>query len=840
MSEKRTFDEMVMDDDVYPGDEDEDGLDQDTKNEEDDGNSDNSDWNSADDAGDWSDDAEDDDSNEIVEDLEMQRIRIKRMWLQKAKQTRERILQVQKENPFLEDLETINTSDRSRKDKMERQEKFFKPEGVMEILIKQLFNFKENLAKDHSYPFAVTCVDDDIYHWNVKIRQFPADSKIANDLFMLSSKYDLSDEFVEVRVRFHADIYPFYPPSIRLIRPRLENMMFCSIVCMDDIQLRNWNPVRRLEDILLSIRKMIIKNGAIDPDNPVNDPSKIAEPFTETEFQLAKLSLLTQIPFRSNLYSGLKGDGLKPVNISDISPPKVESQQTSHKPKGRKAWAAGVGYGHAGDASQWDVEAWQKAQRRKDAEVSEILNLVIKDLEQTTLTNYNAELMSDSCLVPFFRKYLDNDSIIDISRHGYLYTQLLTILQQMARHRNMAHLFLDKVSENNATVKSIFEVLKGLNQKAQITLRLSKQGPEKSSSGLREVLPPPGQKPYLYLGRKSHQKMAKHLQYNENKEAGVDISEKIADTYKVVKAALASMDFETKAKEEEKKSDLPSSSLCGFFNSSSSKKLNYVTYMSPHAFGTCKDFGRHHYLNDRTVPEPYGKRLLKRLAIEFADLPSSLPIYEDSSVFMRILERNTGYAQMIIIPSDGTPYASGCFLFDVYFPSNYPSVPPKVNLQTTGRGTVRFNPNLYKSGKVCLSLLGTWRGENQGEQWNPSVNIFLQVAVSIQSLIFVAKPYFNEPGYEQHMGTTQGEAKSKEYNVSRQLGTVKFAMVDMLKNPPKCWAEVIETHFYIQQDRVIKNAVNWLGPKHALVKELRRRIAALPRPKLRKFLDDDD
>ena len=33
-----------------------------------------------------------------------------------------------------------------------------------------------------------------------------------------------------------------------------------------------------------------------------------------------------------------------------------------------------------------------------------------------------------------------------------------------------------------------------------------------------------------------------------------------------------------------------------------------------------------------------------------------------------------------------------------------------MHLRTTGGGTVRFNPNLYNSGKVCLSLLGTWPG----------------------------------------------------------------------------------------------------------------------------------
>jgi len=50
-------------------------------------------------------------------------------------------------------------------------------------------------------------------------------------------------------------------------------------------------------------------------------------------------------------------------------------------------------------------------------------------------------------------------------------------------------------------------------------------------------------------------------------------------------------------------------------------------------------------------------------------------------------------------PSD-TPYANGCFEFDVYFPVDYPNSPPLINLETTGNHTVRFNPNLYNDGKV--------------------------------------------------------------------------------------------------------------------------------------------
>ena len=70
-----------------------------------------------------------------------------------------------------------------------------------------------------------------------------------------------------------------------------------------------------------------------------------------------------------------------------------------------------------------------------------------------------------------------------------------------------------------------------------------------------------------------------------------------------------------------------------------------------------------------------------------------------------------GYA-MIIGPVD-TPYYGGFYFFEFDFPSNYPYSPPKLTY-LTNNGTVRFNPNLYVGGKVCISILNTWHGD----QWS--------------------------------------------------------------------------------------------------------------------------
>jgi baculoviral IAP repeat-containing protein 6 len=44
--------------------------------------------------------------------------------------------------------------------------------------------------------------------------------------------------------------------------------------------------------------------------------------------------------------------------------------------------------------------------------------------------------------------------------------------------------------------------------------------------------------------------------------------------------------------------------------------------------------------------------------------------------------------------------------------------------------------------------------------------------VSIQSLIMVPQPYFNEPGYERDIGTPKGDAASKNYNAHIRNMTV--------------------------------------------------------------------
>jgi len=102
----------------------------------------------------------------------------------------------------------------------------------------------------------------------------------------------------------------------------------------------------------------------------------------------------------------------------------------------------------------------------------------------------------------------------------------------------------------------------------------------------------------------------------------------------------------------------------------------------------------------------------------------------------------------------------------------------------------RLNPNLYDYGKVCLSLLGTWSGPG----WVPNQSTILQVLLSIQALILVDAPFFNEPGFEKQAGQGEGLLNSARYNEKARLLSLRSAVI-IARRPPQGFAKHVKAHF---------------------------------------------
>jgi ubiquitin-protein ligase len=141
-------------------------------------------------------------------------------------------------------------------------------------------------------------------------------------------------------------------------------------------------------------------------------------------------------------------------------------------------------------------------------------------------------------------------------------------------------------------------------------------------------------------------------------------------------------------------------------------------------------------------------------------------------IYLSIDKKNLMNHHALIIGPKDTPYFGGFFFFEIIYPENYPTNSPQVTLLTIEKN-VRFNPNLYECGKVCLSILGTW----SGPAWSPVMNIRL-ILQSIQSLL-CSFPIQNEPGFEN---TKENEITSMEYNQYLIYNTYRIAIIEVLKN----------------------------------------------------------
>ncbi|CAI8593243.1 unnamed protein product [Vicia faba] len=177
---------------------------------------------------------------------------------------------------------------------------------------------------------------------------------------------------------------------------------------------------------------------------------------------------------------------------------------------------------------------------------------------------------------------------------------------------------------------------------------------------------------------------------------------------------------------------------------------------------------------------------LKKVQQEWNILEKSLP----DSIYVRGYEERMDLMRAAIVGASGTPYQDGLFFFDICFPPEYPNEPPMVHYNSGG---LRLNPNLYESGKICLSLLNTWTGAGS-EVWNPGTSTILQVLISLQALVLNEKPYFNEAGYDQQIGRAEGEKNSVSYNENAFLVTTK-SMLYLLRKPPKHFESLVEEHF---------------------------------------------
>jgi ubiquitin-conjugating enzyme E2 Z len=179
----------------------------------------------------------------------------------------------------------------------------------------------------------------------------------------------------------------------------------------------------------------------------------------------------------------------------------------------------------------------------------------------------------------------------------------------------------------------------------------------------------------------------------------------------------------------------------------------------------------------------------------------SSSLEEEYGVYYKHSDTNILKAYVLIVGPEDSLYFGGYYFFVIDFPTNYPYEPPLFTFIVSDSNT-RFHPNFHKSGKVCLSMLNTWRGE----QWTSCLTL-KSILITIVS-IMDNKPMLHEPG------VTQTYADFNNYHIMIAFKNIDFACLQLLQDFNK--RNVIfsekegkeyKEHFYkIMMDAFKKNA----------------------------------
>jgi ubiquitin-conjugating enzyme E2 G2 len=98
--------------------------------------------------------------------------------------------------------------------------------------------------------------------------------------------------------------------------------------------------------------------------------------------------------------------------------------------------------------------------------------------------------------------------------------------------------------------------------------------------------------------------------------------------------------------------------------------------------------------------------------------------------------------ECLILGAEDTLYEGGCFRALLSFPKDYPLNPPQMRFTSK-----LFHPNIYKDGKVCISILHApgedeFGYERSDERWSP-VQSVEKILISVMSML--AEPNYESP-----------------------------------------------------------------------------------------------
>ncbi|CAM2106054.1 unnamed protein product [Caretta caretta] len=112
----------------------------------------------------------------------------------------------------------------------------------------------QDIARLSDRFISVELVDESLFDWNVKLHQVDKDSVLWQDM------KETNTEFILLNLTF-PDNFPFSPPFMRVLSPRLENgyVLDGGAICMELLTPRGWSSAYTVEAVMRQFAASLVK-----------------------------------------------------------------------------------------------------------------------------------------------------------------------------------------------------------------------------------------------------------------------------------------------------------------------------------------------------------------------------------------------------------------------------------------------------------------------------------------------------------------------------------------------------------------------------------------------------
>uniref|UniRef100_UPI00398F3EC4 ubiquitin-conjugating enzyme E2Q-like protein 1 isoform X2 n=1 Tax=Pristiophorus japonicus TaxID=55135 RepID=UPI00398F3EC4 len=123
-----------------------------------------------------------------------------------------------------------------------------------QVRSRRLMKELQDIRKLTDHFISVELVEDNLFEWNVKLLQVDKDSALWQDM------KETGTECILLNLNF-PDNFPFSPPFMRVLSPRLENgyVLDGGAICMELLTPRGWSSAYTVEAVMRQFAASLVK-----------------------------------------------------------------------------------------------------------------------------------------------------------------------------------------------------------------------------------------------------------------------------------------------------------------------------------------------------------------------------------------------------------------------------------------------------------------------------------------------------------------------------------------------------------------------------------------------------